>query len=125
MIGDITGEAKNFDGAFLVFETDVALNLRDAFHSDALGGPYQTASYSNPQMDRMLDQVRAARSRAEARPIWSRIQRMLRDDQPWTFLWYSPDLFVIRERVKGADMDLRGTFVNLQNWWLADAPDRN
>jgi hypothetical protein len=53
--------------------------------------------------------------------LWFQIQRILRDDEPWTFLWYSPDLLAMNERVMGANMDIRGIFVNAQKWWLADA----
>ena len=39
LIGDITAEARNFDGALLTFDSDLQLNLRDVFHSAALAGP--------------------------------------------------------------------------------------
>ncbi len=122
LIDDISSVQRNFEGAFLVFETDLQLNLKDAFHSDALGGPYQSASYSNPQLDRLLERAAAARTIKGARPLWSEVQRILRDDQPWTFLWYAPELFVLRERVRGVQMDMRGTLVNLPRWWLDAAP---
>ena len=118
LIDDITGEARNFDGAFLNFETDLQLNLNDAFHGDAFAGPTQTASYRNPALDQALDRAVAGRTIAQAKPHWSQVQRILRDDQPWSFLWYPPDLLVINERVKNAQMDIRGIFVNLQTWWL-------
>jgi peptide/nickel transport system substrate-binding protein len=120
MIQHISGPEKNFDGAFLQFETELQLNLNDAFHSSALGGPFQSASYSNAKLDVLLDQANSARTRAAARPIWSQIQRMLRDDQPWTFLWYNPELYVFRERVRGVRLDLRGAFAELPRWWLAN-----
>jgi peptide/nickel transport system substrate-binding protein len=120
MIQHISGPEKNFDGAFLQFETDLQLNLNDAFHTSALGGPFQSASYSNAKLDALLDRANTARTRAAARPIWSQIQRILRDDQPWTFLWYNPELFVFRERVRGAQLDLRGAFADLPRWWLAN-----
>jgi peptide/nickel transport system substrate-binding protein len=121
LIDDISSPQRNFDGAFLAFETDLQLNLNDAFHSAALGGPYQSASYSNPQLDRLLERAAAARTTESARPIWSQVQRILRDDQPWTFLWYAPELFVLQERVRGVQMDIRGALVNLPRWWIAGA----
>lgn len=120
LIQDISSSERNFDGAFLVFETDIQLNLKDAFHSAALGGPYQSASYNNPTLDRLLERASAARTIEAARPLWSQVQTILRDDQPWSFLWYAPELFVVRERVRGLQMDIRGAFVNLQQWWLND-----
>ncbi len=120
LIADITGQERNFDGAFLTFETDLQLNLTDAFHGNGLNRPTQTASYSNPALDRALDRAVAARSIAQAKPYWSQVQRILRDDQPWSFLWYPPELLVLNERVKGVQPDIRGIFVSLPSWWLAD-----
>jgi peptide/nickel transport system substrate-binding protein len=119
LIDDITSPERNFDGAFLVFETDLQLNLTDAFHSNALSGPYQSSSYSNPALDRALDRAVAARTVAQAKPQWNTVQRILRDDQPWSFLWYAPELLVANERVRGLQTDIRGIFVNVQSWWLA------
>ncbi|MGH7463339.1 MAG: ABC transporter substrate-binding protein, partial [Longimicrobiales bacterium] len=120
LIDDISGPQRNFQGAFLNFETDLQLNLKDAFHSEALGGPYQSASYSNRKLDVLLDGAAKARSIKAARPLWSQVQSILRDDQPWAFLWYAPDLFVVRERVRGIEMDIRGMFVNVSQWWIDD-----
>ncbi len=120
MIQHISGPEKTFDGAFLQFETDLQLNLNDAFHTKALGGPFQSASYSNPKLDVLLDQANKAPTREAARPLWAQIQRILRDDQPWTFLWYNPELFVFRERVRGVQLDLRGFLADLPRWWLAN-----
>jgi peptide/nickel transport system substrate-binding protein len=119
LIGDITSAERNFDGAFLVFETDLELNLSDAFHSKGLGGPMNSSSYSNPALDRAFDRAYAARTVQAARPQWNTVQRILRDDQPWTFLWYAPELLAVNERVRGLQVDIRGIFVNLPAWWIA------
>jgi len=83
--------------------------------------PYQIAAYSNPELDSLLDRAAATVDREAARPLWRRVQEILRDDQPWTYLYYSPHLYAIRERVQGVEMDIRGALVNLPRWWLADA----
>lgn len=116
MIEDITKPARNFEAAFLMYGTDYRLSIRDAFHSSAMGGPFQSASYSNPEIDRLLDRAAVTSNRAQARNVWSRIQRILRDEQPWLFLWWAPDLIVVRERVKGVQMDARGALINLPQW---------
>lgn len=118
IVQNISSEARTFDGAFLQFSSDFRLAFSDAFHSRALTGPFQSASYSNPELDKLLDRANVTANRTEATKIWKRVQRILRDDQPWTFLWWSPDLIVMRERVKGADMDVRGPLVALPRWWV-------
>lgn len=119
MIKDISEPPRNFDAAFLTFTTDLKLAFSDAFHSRNLEGPFQSASYSNKELDRLLDRADLASNRAEATRIWHRVQRILRDEQPWTFLWWAPDMIVVRNRVRGVRMDVRGALITLPQWWVS------
>jgi peptide/nickel transport system substrate-binding protein len=121
LIEDITGPGRNFAATVVAWESDFRLNLRDIFHSDAINTPNQTAGYSNPRVDSLIDAVTQTRTRDQAKPIYVELQRTLRDEQPWTFLYYYPALVVARDRLQGADMDIRGWFVNVQKWWLSGA----
>src|SRR5690606_36762212 len=121
MIEDFTSPQRNFEAILLGWESDFRLNLRDIFHSEAIGTPNQFASYSNPRVDSLIDRVRVASTFEEARPLYSEIQRILRDEQPWSFLYYYPDLVLIRDRVQGVEMDDRGALVSIQKWWVTDA----
>jgi peptide/nickel transport system substrate-binding protein len=116
MIDDISKPTRNFEGAFLMFQSDYRLSFRDAFHSSAMEGPFQSASYRNAELDALLDKADVTSDRAAARKVWSRAQRILRDEQPWTFLWWAPDMIVARERVKGIEMDARGAFRTIGQW---------
>ncbi|NIP80531.1 MAG: hypothetical protein GWM90_15445 [Gemmatimonadetes bacterium] len=46
------------------------------------------------------------------------MQQLLRDEQPWTVLYYRTDAFLVRERLRGVDMDIRGALVSLPGWWV-------
>lgn len=118
MIEDFTSPERRFDAILLGFETDFRVNLYDTFHSGALGTPNQFASYSNPRVDSLIDRTRLARTMDEARPLYAEIQQILRDDQPWSFLYYYPDLVLLSDRLQGVEMDDRGGLVSIQNWWV-------
>ena len=64
-------------------------------------------------------QGRGMRTSLPSRTGWRGVQRTLRDEQPWTFLWYHAELFVVNERVRNVNMDLRGFFTDLPRWWIA------
>jgi peptide/nickel transport system substrate-binding protein len=102
----------------MAWENDLRINLHDMFHSSAINGPFQFASYRNPEVDRIIDQASAQPDREQAKPLWNRLQTIMRDEQPWTFLFNYPDLYVAREELQGTDMDIRGALVNLPKWWL-------
>jgi peptide/nickel transport system substrate-binding protein len=120
LVDDISSPERRFDAALLAFETELKVNLRDAFHSEALHGPLQSASYSNPRIDHILEQLSAVTERASATPLWSELQQVLLHDQPWGVLWYPPEIVVTHERLDGFAPDIRGLFVDVSSWRLAD-----
>jgi peptide/nickel transport system substrate-binding protein len=121
LIGEITGPARSFDAVLMGWESDFRLNLRNLFHSAALPGPFQIAGYANPEVDRIIDETATLVAREAARSRLERLQVVLRDEQPWSFLYYWPDVYVVRERLRGVEMDIRGAFVSLPRWWVGEA----
>ncbi len=118
VIGDITSVQRKFDAVLMAWENDFRLVLHDMFHSKAVDNPFQFASYRNPVVDSLLDMVETTPSHAAALPAWRRMQLVLRDEEPWSFLFYFSDVYVARERLQGVDMDIRGAFTNLPRWWV-------
>ncbi|MBW3554143.1 MAG: hypothetical protein KY466_11560 [Gemmatimonadetes bacterium] len=119
LIGDISSPDRRFEAVLLALEADIRLNLRDLFHSDAIpDSPFQLASYADPRLDGILDSLATTVSRDRARPLWHRLQAILHEEQPWTFLWFAPRVVVVREDVNDVDMDIRGSFVSMPDWWL-------
>lgn len=116
LIEDISSTARNFDAAVLALDSEMKVNLREVFHSGAMEGPFQTASYSNKEVDRLIDAAEAAFDRASAKRSYERLQKILLEEQPLTFLWYSPDLIVINERLRNVEMDVRGPLINIARW---------
>lgn len=121
LVADISGPERRFDAVVMGWEGDLRPNLRDLFHSAALDGPFQLASYADPEVDALLDSLAVITERDAAAPLWSRLQAILRRDQPWTFLYYYPDLALARDRVRGIRMDIRGALAGVAHWWLVDA----
>lgn len=118
LLQDISGTDRNFEGVLLALDAGPRLSLRDMLHSDAMDGQFQLASYSDPAVDAILDSLATTVSRDAARPLWARLQRIVRDEQPWTYLFFAPQLLVVREDVNGVEVDARGPLVTLPDWWL-------
>ncbi len=118
LIDDIVSPERRFDAVLMGLEADLRLDLRPLFHSDELQGPFQLAGYHDPAVDAILDSLATVTDARTAAPLWRRLQQHLAHDQPWTILWFSPDLLAAREELHGTDMDIRGAFVELPRWWL-------
>lgn len=118
--------ARTFEGVQLAFNSDFRLNFRELFHSDHIDGPYQLAGYANPRADSLIEALERTVDRDAAIPLYAEFQRLMRDEQPWTIIYYYPDLFIVNERVRNVNMDIRGVFTTLTGWWLeGDAPARS
>jgi peptide/nickel transport system substrate-binding protein len=118
MVGDVVAPERRFEAVLMGWESDFKLVLRDQFHSEAINNQLQFASYRNPEVDRLLDQLDATLSREAAAPLWRRLQTIMRDEEPWTFLFYYGTVFGVRERLQGVDMDIRGWLLSAPQWWL-------
>lgn len=122
LVQTITGPERDFDAVLLALDADARLDLASLFHSRALDGPFQIAAYRNDRLDSLLDAVETERARQRAEPLWHEIQAVLIRDQPWTFLYYYPDLILHDADLRGVTMDLRGVLRSAPQWWLAE-PD--
>jgi peptide/nickel transport system substrate-binding protein len=124
LIARMTSDARDFDATLMGWESDFRINLGDLFHGRALDGAFQIAHYSNPSVDSLIDRTARLVDRDQAGPLYARLQQILRDDEPWTFLYYYPDVYVASARLHGVDMDIRGAFVNLNRWWKSGSAAR-
>ena len=119
MIEDVTSPQRNFDAVQLGWNSDPDLaHLRSLFHSESLGSAFQSASYSNPAIDSLIDRATATVSRDEARPLWRRVQQIMRDEQPWTFMFYYMDLYAARDWLHTPELDVRGMLTSVDEWWI-------
>ncbi len=122
---DIQSRERKFDATILGFDADFRPMFREQFHSASLGQPFQFASYSNPVVDSIIDRAPTTADRQQAAALWHRFQEILRQEQPWTFLWYPPELVLARKDVHGLDMDVRGALVNVTGWWRSPPATKN
>jgi peptide/nickel transport system substrate-binding protein len=121
---DITNSERRFDAFVLGWSADFNLDDRIVFACSQLDGPFQWASYCNPRVDEILDQVAMMVDRSRALPLWHEYQEILQWEQPYTFLYYDVRANAVRERVRGVEMDIRGDFINVKDWWIAPADRR-
>ncbi len=90
--------------------------LEDNFKSTGSGA--KTIGYSNPQMDRLLDEVILTRDRARQKALYAQIQQLIIQDVPHV-LTIRPDvIWGVRKRIAlpGGIGSLRDFFGSLPRW---------
>lgn len=91
--------------------------LFEQFHSK---GTANYMSYSNPDLDALLEQARQTVDTEEAKPIYAEIQQIINDDVPFFFAWYRPFLHTVSKKwTNYADSGNEGLFYTLKDWTAA------
>jgi peptide/nickel transport system substrate-binding protein len=121
---DIMDPERRFDASVLGWSAEFNLDDRILFACSQLDGQFQWASYCNPRVDEILDRVAITEDRSRALPLWHEYQEILQWEQPYTFLYYDVRANAVRERVRGVEMDIRGDFISVKDWWIAPADRR-
>ena len=73
-------------------------NIYNYFHSKGSGNRSQ---YSNPEIDRMLEQTRAVSDPAERKQLYSQVNQILTEDNPMIFIQHRPEVKVMSPKLKG------------------------
>ena len=95
--------------------------------SETLGcnaGVYNYPSYCNPEADSLVRQGLTTLDQEQARPLWDRYQRIIHEEQPYTFLYYLDERVGLSQRLQGVVGDARGHLVSVREWWIPEAMRR-
>lgn len=110
--------AGTFDAIILGQSMDTSLDLRSTFHSAAIQEGSNAYHYRNPEVDRLIDEAAAQRDILAEKPYLERIQQILHQEQPFTFLWESQRLTAADKRVHNLKPTMLWTLFNLKEWWV-------
>ena len=62
------------------------------FHSESSNNH---TNYSNPEVDRLLEEARTERSRERRFEIYNQVEQMILDDAPWVWTWFSGEGYAL------------------------------
>lgn len=116
---------RRFDAFLLGFVSEFRLDDSDLFACDRREGLYQFAYYCNPRVDSILARAPRLTRRADAIPLWREYQRIMIHDQPFSWLYYEVRPVGVRARLHDVTMDIRGTWINARDWWIAPRDRRD
>ena len=92
---------RNFDVMMIGWTSVVESDLYQIFHSSQIEDEGDNfVSYKNPELDKCIEQARTTVDQDERMPIWHRCEKILFDDQPYTFLNRRASLVFIDKRFK-------------------------
>lgn len=108
--------AGDFDATLAGWSVDTTLDLRPYFHSREIAAGWNFIAYSNPEVDRLLDEIRNVPALDLARPLFVRLQRLLHEEQPYAFLWEPSRLAAVRRGIAGVEPNSLSALASLPRW---------
>ncbi|MBI4544144.1 MAG: hypothetical protein HY703_02985 [Gemmatimonadetes bacterium] len=115
--------AREFDAVFANWVLDnfqVASAPVALFHSKLADVPRSTnrSGVHNPRLDALMDQGAATSDPVRGRVIWAEFTQLLRQEQPFTFMFWLDELAAAQARLGGVVMDPRGELQSMAEWSL-------
>jgi len=110
---------KRFDAIVLGWGTGTDPDQYSIWHSSQ-SGPEQlnSISYTNPEVDALLEKGRASCHQKERVATYHRIQEILAEDQPYIFLYFQDTLWAVTSRVRGIKPEPAGITYNFIDWFV-------
>ena len=114
----LTSPERRFDAVILGWDPDFEIDDRPLFACSHLGEMFQFGSYCNEELDPVLDSIPMVRDRETRLRLYRRYNRIVQEDQPFTFLYATTDAVGIRRELQGVVLDARGELTSAREWWI-------
>ena len=98
--------------------------IRRVFHSAQVPpAGFNRGYYSNPEVDRLIDDASKALSEDERRAKYGRAQQIIAEDAPYIPIWNKVNAIIAQHGFSGLHLPLTGDFQSLRDVrWLGAGP---
>jgi len=107
-------DKKDFDAITLGWTSGIETDLYQIFHSaQAVSNGDNYISYKNSTLDQLIDEARRTVDESKRLPLWQQAERIIYDDQPYTFLMRRKSLLFVDQRIHNLQMTKLGLNLGL------------
>jgi peptide/nickel transport system substrate-binding protein len=112
-------DTRNFDVILMGWNISQDPDQYDIWHSSKTGPKeLNFISYKNSEVDRLLEEGRGTFDQKKRRECYYRLQEILAEDQPYTFLYVPSALPVVNARFRGIEPAPAGIEHNFIRWYV-------
>ncbi|HGG59198.1 MAG TPA: ABC transporter substrate-binding protein [Gammaproteobacteria bacterium] len=102
-------DKKDFEAISLGWSGGLESDPYQIFHSDqAKNNGDNFVNYKNPKLDKLIEKARAEVDEEKRMPLWREVERILYEDQPYTFLTRGKSLVLVDKRMHNVEVLLTG-----------------
>lgn len=110
---------RRFDTTILGWTVTLDPDLYDVWHSSKTKpGELNFVSYKNEEVDELLEKGRSTFDQEARKQYYYRIQEILAEEQPYTFLYVPDSLPIISARFRGIEPAPLGIGYNFIKWYV-------
>jgi peptide/nickel transport system substrate-binding protein len=100
---------KDFEAIALGWTSGIETDLYQIFHSSQmLNNGDNSVNYKNAELDKLIEVARRSVDESKRMPLWQKAERILYEDQPYTFLMRRKNLLFVDKRVANVQMTKLG-----------------
>jgi peptide/nickel transport system substrate-binding protein len=114
-------KSRDFDAVSLGWSAGVEDDIYQMFDSSQIEGDADNfMSYSNPDLDKAIRAARQTLDEGKRMELWHQCERILHEDQPYTFLTVSESLSLMDKRIENVKTGKTG--LNFVGDWVMPVP---
>ncbi len=104
---------QDFEAITLGWTSGIETDIYQMFHgSQAIPGGDNFVNYRNKKLDTLIEQARATVVEDQRMPLWQECERILHEDQPYTFLMRRKSLIFVDRRIQNLEITKLGLNVS-------------
>ncbi|MEW6533903.1 MAG: peptide-binding protein [Thermodesulfobacteriota bacterium] len=112
---------RRFDAVLCGWSLDVDPDQWELWHSTMVNEhQLNHVGYRNPEVDRLLELGVSSYDPVERKETYDKLQEILAEDQPYTFLWIREELDIIHSRFYGIEPGPMGIDYNFEKWYVPE-----
>ena len=111
---------KKVDSWMAAWGISMNLKLKRLWYSDPNVTSINFMSYKNEEVDNILDQLETKITNEKKNELLKKLQKILHEDEPVTFLYWTPNVVIYNKRIKNPDISPYSVIVNCRDWRLGE-----
>jgi len=119
-------DKKDFEAISLGWSANLESDLYQIFHGDqSKDNGDNFINYRNPKLDKLIEKARSSVDEDKRMPLWQEAERILYEDQPYTFLTRSKSLVLVDRRMKNVRVTPMGlNMTDMPIGWYVPAEEQ-
>ncbi|NTW48596.1 MAG: ABC transporter substrate-binding protein [Chlorobiales bacterium] len=112
---------RKLDAFLAGWSIGLEIDPLDVWGSNLEKSRFNNSCYQNKRVDELCNLAKAKLNTTDAAPYWKEYQRILHDDQPYTFLYWMKETSGFNKRIQGEEVNILGALYNMDEWTLNSA----